>query len=99
VLAPYGVTNDRLDTVSNYYRYRPDSGRLWTHTDAEITADVRNGKVIGFTVVNSGAGYTTPPPIEIPGFPNAKATASLTFTTDLAKNGSINKVSLEVEKR
>src|ERR1700733_12914387 len=28
-LSPYGVTNERLDQVSNYYRYRRDKGELW----------------------------------------------------------------------
>src|ERR1700727_2764514 len=27
-LAPYGVTNERLDEVSNYYRYRPQNGEM-----------------------------------------------------------------------
>jgi hypothetical protein len=28
-LGPYGVTNDRLDEVSNYYRYVRSRGELW----------------------------------------------------------------------
>lgn len=28
-LSPYGVTNELLDRVSDYYRYRPESGKLW----------------------------------------------------------------------
>src|SRR6476620_10797851 len=28
-LSKYGVTNERLDEVSNYYRYRRDHGELW----------------------------------------------------------------------
>src|SRR4051794_40101505 len=28
-LGPYKVTNDRLDEVSDYYRYRPEKGELW----------------------------------------------------------------------
>src|SRR3954469_16807182 len=28
VLGPHGVTNDRLDEVSNYYRFRPQRGEL-----------------------------------------------------------------------
>src|SRR5690606_8516516 len=29
VLAPHGVTNARLDEVSDYYRYHPERGELW----------------------------------------------------------------------
>ncbi|KXK15985.1 MAG: hypothetical protein UZ14_CFX002000161 [Chloroflexi bacterium OLB14] len=29
VLAPYGVTNDYLDEVSNYYRYNRSAGETW----------------------------------------------------------------------
>src|SRR3954468_3700422 len=29
VLAPYHVSNERLDEVSDYYRYRPEKGELW----------------------------------------------------------------------
>src|SRR6186713_372058 len=29
VLGPYKITNERLDEVSNYYRYRPQKGELW----------------------------------------------------------------------
>src|SRR4051812_1064265 len=28
-LSRYGVTNETLDRVSNYYRYRPGEGRIW----------------------------------------------------------------------
>jgi hypothetical protein len=94
VLAPYGITNDRLDEVSNRYRYRPESGELWTHTEARITADVKNGKIIGFTITSPGAGYTTPPTIEVPGFAGAKVESKITFATDLEKNGSISQVKL-----
>src|SRR5438046_5515780 len=31
VLQPHGVTNERLDEVSNYYRFRPQNGELWKH--------------------------------------------------------------------
>jgi hypothetical protein len=34
VLAPLGVTNERLDEVSDCYRYQPQRGGLWRTTDA-----------------------------------------------------------------
>ena len=95
VLAPYGVTNDRLDEVSDYYRYRPENGRLWKHVDAKVTAIIRDGKIVSLTIVNPGAGYTTPPTIDVPGFPTITVSVKLKFTTDLAANGSISQVSLQ----
>jgi hypothetical protein len=94
VLGPLGVTNDRLDTVSNYYRYRPGNGNLWTHTPAAATATLKDGAITAVTLTNPGAGYTTPPRLSIPNHPDARLTATLTFTTDLAKNGSIRAITL-----
>ncbi|MEQ1843928.1 MAG: hypothetical protein ABL994_26285 [Verrucomicrobiales bacterium] len=31
-LGKYGITNERLDTVSNFYRYPPGRGDLWKTT-------------------------------------------------------------------
>lgn len=93
-LGKYGVTNDRLDTVSNTYRYRPGGRELWTHADAVVTATVADGKVTGFEIKTAGAGYTTPPKVSIPGFPKLTATVTLHFDTDLTKNGSIESVKL-----
>jgi hypothetical protein len=94
-LAPYGVTNDRLDEVSNYYRYRRESGRLWRHDDAAGYALVQGGKIISITITNPGAGYTTPPKVSVPGvaltdYPVAVVVSSI----DLARNGSIAKIDL-----
>ena len=44
-LAKYGVTNDRLDEVSNYYRYRRSDGELWKHRAATGYAIIENGKI------------------------------------------------------
>src|SRR6187401_3427110 len=38
VLAPLGVTNDRMDEVANYYRFRPQNGELWPTKDAHAEA-------------------------------------------------------------
>ncbi len=61
VLAPYGITNDYLDTVSNYYRYNGSAGETWRHTPAVIKAVVTDGVVTGFEIVNPGSGYTSAP--------------------------------------
>src|SRR5271170_7066058 len=42
-LGPYGVTDDRLNEVSNYYRYSRSKGEMWRTTPAEAYATVNNG--------------------------------------------------------
>ncbi len=89
-LAPYGVTDERLNEVSNYYRYRSWAGELWRHADAIGYALVKNGKVVSLTITNPGAGYTTPPAVSVPGVAlTVHPLAKLAFGTDLARNGSI----------
>ena len=90
-LGPKGVTNDRLDEVSNFYRYRPGKGNLWKNTPAEGYAIVKDGKVVGFKVTNAGAGYSTAPTVTIEGM-DTPLVAEVHFDTDLAKNGSIASV-------
>jgi hypothetical protein len=93
-LGKYGVTNDRLDEVSNRYRYRPGDGNLWKHEDATIKAAITEGKVTGFVIENAGAGYTTPPEVSVPGFADVKVKVTLAFGKDLETNGSIKSVEL-----
>jgi len=94
-LAPYGVTNDRLDEVSNYYRYRRESGELWRHVDAAGYAIVQGGKIVSITISEPGAGYTTPPTVSVPGVAlTVYPVAGLSSSTDLARNGSIATIDL-----
>ena len=93
-LAKYGVTNDRLDEVSNYYRYPPGRGSTWKHRAATAVAIVRDGKVVGLDVTDGGAGYTTPPAVTVEGQPGVTVTATLSFGTDLATNGSIKSLAV-----
>ena len=92
VLGKYGITNDRLDEVSNYYRYQPQSGRLWRNQPAEANAIVKDGAITGYEIVNPGAGYTTPPTIAVPGYPHAAVRVELRFGKQLEKNGSIGAI-------
>src|SRR6476659_3521050 len=46
-LGKYGITNDRLDEVSNYYRYMRSEGQMWTTKDAVANALVKDGMVTG----------------------------------------------------
>jgi hypothetical protein len=94
-LSRYGVTNALLDRVSDYYRYRPGSGRLWPTKPATGYAIIKNGSVTSVTVVNSGAGYNSPPQVTIAGHPEAKLKPVLSFGSDLATNGSVLAISVE----
>lgn len=87
--AAHGVTNERLDTVSDYYRYTPGLNSLWTNRPAVASALVKDGAIIGYKLLHDGSGYTTPPVARVTGFPHAHPTVSLVFGTNLAANGSI----------
>jgi len=89
-LARYGVTNDLLDRVSNYYRYRPESGSLWPTTPAVAFATISNGAVTSIVVAEAGAGYSSPPKISVTGHPEIALKSTLMFSRDLKKNGSLN---------
>jgi hypothetical protein len=93
-LSPYGVTNERLDTVSNYYRYNGRRGEMWRHRDAAAYATVRDGKVIGFTITDPGSGYSSTPTVTLQGREQPTVRATVVFGTDFEKNGSIKELSL-----
>jgi hypothetical protein len=93
-LSKYGVTNDRLDEVSNYYRYNGSQGELWRNRSAKISVTLENGVFKRATIEDEGAGYTTAPSLSVPGYPSVKLAAKVAFGTDLAKNGAIAKVEL-----
>jgi hypothetical protein len=95
VLQPLGVTNDRLDTVSNYYRYNGGKGEMWKNKPATATAIIANGAVTGIKVTDAGAGYSSPPTVTVVGYENVHATVELSFGTDLPTNGSIKSVTLK----
>jgi hypothetical protein len=93
-LSKYGVTDARLNAVSNYYRYVRGRHGLWRHREAMAFAVVRNGTVVRFDIADAGAGYTTPPAVTVDGFPDLSVTAALSFGTDLATNGSIDQLAI-----
>jgi hypothetical protein len=93
-LGLYGVTNERLDEVSNYYRYRRESGELWRHVDASGFALIRGYKIVSITMTNPGAGYTSAPLVSLPVGLTVYPMAILAFGTDLSTNGSISKIEL-----
>ena len=93
-LGRYGVTNDRLDEVSNYYRYNRSRGEMWRNTPAAAFATVRNGVVTGFTITNPGSGYSSVPQVSVPGVSGLRATVTLSFSKEFRRNGAIGAVAL-----
>ena len=94
VLAPHGVTNDRLDEVSDYYRFQPQSGKIWTNKPAKAHAVVVDGKVVRIVVSEPGSGYCTPPKIVVPGYEKETFAAKLGLSKDLKKNGRIASIEI-----
>jgi len=97
-LAKYGVTNESLDRVSNYYRYNRSRGEWWPYRPAKISAIVSGGKIAGFKVTDPGAGYSSPPTVTVEGRSDIVGVAVLSFSRDLAKNGSIASVRLSARR-
>jgi hypothetical protein len=93
-LEPHGVTNDRLDEVSNYYRYRPQNDEIWTFVPAKAKAIVQNGEVVDIEILEPGSGYTTPPKITIVGHEDTEVTAEIEFSTKLSENGRISSLKI-----
>ena len=98
VLAPHGITNDRLDEVSDYYRYRPGRDELWTHSPAKAHAVIVEGKIKEIVVTEAGAGYSTPPTVKVKGFDGVRFDVVLKFGKDLKTNGSIASIKVAAPK-
>lgn len=98
VLAPLGVTNDRMDEVANYYRFRPQNGELWPTKNAEAYAVIEDGKIKKIVVTEPGSGYNTPPKANIEGFKNIRLETKVKYDTNLKKNGGIEEVTNSKEK-
>ncbi|HYE18912.1 MAG TPA: hypothetical protein VEA69_10740 [Tepidisphaeraceae bacterium] len=98
-LGKHGVTNDRLDQVSNYYRYPPGGRDLWKHRPATAVALVKGNAIIAYEITDPGAGYTTPPTVTIPTLKAPPApTVKLHFGQDLATNGSVASIAKPAAK-
>ena len=99
VLGPYGITSERINEVSNYYRYNRPLGQLvWRNTPASAYATIRNGAVVGFTITNAGSGYSSAPHVSVPEMPGLRVGATLSFGTDFATNGCIKELAIAEEK-
>ncbi len=97
-LGKHGVTNEKLDTVSNYYRYVPGRGALWPTTPAVAYALIRNGAIIGYDVTSGGSGYSSPPTVSVPNVKGAKPKVELSFGKLLESNGAISAITVPQEK-
>ncbi len=91
-LGQYGITNERLDEVSDHYRYRPQNGEMWPTKPAKAFAIVKDGKIVRFEIEDPGYGYSSTPKVSIPGMNGVKVAATLAFGVDFKKNGSIKSV-------
>ncbi|MFO0916688.1 MAG: hypothetical protein U0872_00025 [Planctomycetaceae bacterium] len=94
VLKPQGVTNDRLDEVSDYYRYRPEKGELWPTAAAKANAIVIDGKIQKIVVTEPGSGFCSPPEATLKGFEKMTFQVTLKFDKDLKQNGGIESIRL-----
>jgi hypothetical protein len=88
VLGPYGVTNDELDRVANYYRFDTTKGQTWRHRAAKAVVTVRNGKIVGVRVTDPGTGYTYTPQVSVRGFSGALK-VRVVFTKRFGTNGHL----------
>jgi hypothetical protein len=93
-LGKYGVSNDRLDEVSNYYRYVRSRGEMWPTKPAAGYARVKDGKVVGFVITDGGSGYSSPPLVSVSGMSGVAVEAKLSFSQDFAANGTVSAVTL-----
>jgi hypothetical protein len=94
-LAPYGVTNDQLDRVSDFYRYPPGRGKLWKVRAAAGHAVLKDGVVASVVITDPGSGYNSTPTVSVAGHPEIILQAKIAFGRDLGKNGSISSVKPE----
>jgi hypothetical protein len=94
VLKPHGVTNERLDEVSNFYRFRPQNGELWRVAAAKAHAVVEDGKVVKVVVDEPGYGYSSPPTATIRGMDGVSLKVSIRFARDLKKNGAVDSIEI-----
>ena len=93
-LGKYGVTDERLNEVSNYYRYPPGRGGLWKNKAASANALIKDGAVVGYEVTSGGSGYTSPPTVTVPNLPAAAAKVELSFGKDMDSNGAVTAITV-----
>ena len=88
-LGKFGITNDRLDAVSNRYRYVRSHGELWPVKPATGVALVKNGVVTGIEITEGGFGYSSPPIVTVPNAKPFTCEVKLGFAKALEHNGAV----------
>ena len=96
-LGPHGITNERPDEVSDYYRYRQQEDELWPVKPAEAKAIITDGKVTSFEITDAGSGYSSTPTVKVAGHPNIRVEATLEFSNDFSANGRVTKLEIVSE--
>lgn len=94
VLRPHGITNERLDEVSNYYRYRPQNGELWTTSNPKAHAVMESGKIKKIVVTEGGSGFSSAPTATIQGLKDVSLKVTVQYGTELKKNGAISAIEI-----
>jgi len=69
-------------------------GGIWRNEPAVANALVKAGHVIGYEVVGGGAGYTSPPTVQVPGIKDVAATVKLSFSQKFESNGSVSAIAI-----
>lgn len=95
VLEPHGVTKERLDEVSDRYRYKPGGGELWRTRPAQAYAELDQGKIKRIVITDPGYGYSTPPKAVVTGMESIPLKVTIQFDKDLEKNGSVKSIEVE----
>jgi hypothetical protein len=98
VLGKYGITNDRLDEVSNRYRYVKSHGQMWPTKEAVANALVQNGVITGYEIISGGFGYSSPPTVTVPNIKGQAPKVELAFGKDFEANGSVSAITVPAAK-
>ncbi len=97
-LGKYGITDEQINTVSNFYRYPPGRGNLWKTKPATANALVKDGAVISYEITDGGAGYSSAPTVSVPSVKSAAAKVELVYGKDMATNGSVSSLTVSQDK-
>ncbi len=98
-LGKYGITNERLDKVSNYYRYNRGRGELWRTQSAAANALVKDGAIVGYELVSGGSGYSSPPTVTVPNLKSVAAEVKLAFGTKFENNGAVSAITIPEQSK
>lgn len=94
ILGPHGVTEARLTEVLDYYAGTRAGGATWPLEPAIAWATVKDGKITGFEVTTGGAGYNSPPTVNVAGHDTSGVKAELSGSNSLKQNGAVSGIQL-----